>query len=88
MPRFYFDLFVGSASNCDEAGHEIGSLEAAEIEARRSAGELARKRLLTVQSGTSEDIRIEVKDLLRKPVLTVSVSIQVERAGLMPPFNL
>ena len=88
MPRFYFDLFVGSASNCDEAGYEIGSMKAAEIEARRSAGELARERLLTVQSGSPEDIRIEVKELLRKPVLTVTVSIQIERAGLMPSFDL
>ena len=88
MPRFYFDLFVGSASNSDVASYEIDSLEAAEIEARRSAGELARERLLTVQSGISEDIRIEVKDLLRQPVLTVTVSIQVEPARLMPSFDL
>jgi hypothetical protein len=88
MPRFYFDLLVGSASNCDEAGYEIGSMEAAEIEARRSAGELARERLLTVQSGTSEDIRIEVKDLLRQPVFTVTVSIQVERTELISSFDV
>ena len=87
MPHFYFDLFVGSASNCDEAGDEIGSMEAAEIEARRSAGKLARERLLTVQSGTHEDIRIEVKDLRRQPVLTVRVSLQVERAEPMPSFD-
>ena len=88
MPHFYFDLFVGSASNCDEAGYEIGSIEAAEIEARRSAGKLARERLLTMQRGTSEDIRIEVKDLRRQPVLTVRVSLQVERAKPMPSFDL
>jgi hypothetical protein len=88
MPYFYFDLFVGSASNCDEASYEIGSIEAAEIEARRSAGELARDRLLAVQSGTSDDIRVEVKDELRQPVVAVTVSIQVERAGLMPSFDL
>jgi hypothetical protein len=88
MPRFYFDLFVGSASNHDEVGSEIDSLHVAEIEARRSAGELARERLLQLQSTTSEDIRIEVKDELRQPVLTVTVSIQVERAGLMRLFDL
>ena len=75
MPHFYFDLFVGSASNCDEASYEISSIEAAEIEARRSAGELARELFLTVRSGTSEDIRIVVKDDLRQPVVAVTVSI-------------
>jgi hypothetical protein len=88
MPHFYFDLFVGSVSNCDEASYEISSIEAAEIEARRSAGELARELLLAVRSGTSEDIRIEVKDDLRQPVVAVTVSIQVERVGLMPLFDL
>ena len=88
MPRFYFDLFVGSASNHDEVGSEIDSLHMAEIEARRSAGELARERLLQLQSATSEDIRVEVKDELRQSVLSVTVAIQVERARLMPLFDL
>jgi len=88
MPHFYFDLFVGSAFNRDEVGSEIDSLHVAEIEARRSAGQLTRQRLLAVQSETSEDIRIEVKDEHRQPVLTVTVSIQVERAGLMPLSDL
>ena len=84
MPRFYFDVFIGSASSHDEAGYDIDSLHAAEIEALRSAVELTRDRLVQLQSATSEDIRVEVKDEHRQPVLTVTVSIQVERAGLMP----
>ena len=78
MPRFYFDVSIGSASSHDEAGYEIDSLHAAEIEARRSAVELTRDRLVRSQSATSEDIRVEVKDEHRQPVLTVTVSIQVD----------
>jgi hypothetical protein len=66
-----------------EAGYEIGSLEAVETEARRSAGRLAAERLLTMQSGIPEEIRIEVTNELRQPVFTVTVAIQVERVGLM-----
>jgi hypothetical protein len=85
MPRFYFDLSLDGSTNRDEVGHEIDSLDVAEIEARRSAGELTQDRLFQLQSAISENIRIEVKDEHRQPVLTVMVSIQVERAGLMPP---
>jgi hypothetical protein len=84
MPRFYFDLFLGAFTNSDEVGSEIDSLHVAETEAKRSVGELTRDRLFQSQSATSEDIRVEVKDEHRQPVLTVTVSIQVERAGLMP----
>ena len=85
MPRFYLDLFLGSASNLDEEGHEIGSLLAAEIEALRTAGELARDRLFIMREAVPEDIRVEVRNELRQPVLTVTVSIRVDRAGRMLP---
>ena len=88
MPRFYFDLSLGAVTNRYKVGSEIDSLHMAEIEARRSAGELTRDRLLQLQSTTSEDIRVEVKDELRQSVLTVTVAIQVERARLMPSFDL
>jgi hypothetical protein len=88
MPRFYFDLCLGGFTNRDEVGHEIDSLDVAEIEAKRSAGELTRDRLLQLQSAISENIRIEVKDEHRQPVLTVTVSIQVERAGLVPQCDM
>ena len=88
MPRFYFDLTMDASTSRDEVGYEIDSLHAAEIEARRSAGELARDRLFQLQSATSEDIRVEVKDEQRQPVLTVTVSIHVERVRLTPPRGL
>ena len=88
MPRFYFDLVLGAFTNRDEVGYEIDSLHTAEIEAWRTAGELTRDRLLKMQSATPDDIRIEVTDEQRQPVLTVTVSIQVERARLMPPLRM
>jgi hypothetical protein len=50
----------------------------------RTAADLTRDRLLKMQSATSDDIRIEVRGEDRQPVLTVTVLVQVERAGLMP----
>ena len=86
MPRFYFDLSMGASTNRDEVGSEVDNLHMAEIDARRTAGELTRDRLLLWQGATSEDVRVEVKDEQRQPVFTVTVSVQIERAGLRPPY--
>jgi hypothetical protein len=86
MPRFYFDFSMGASTNRDEVGSEVDSLHMAEIDARRTAGELTRDRLLLWQGATSEDVRVEVKDEQRQPVFTVTVSVQIERAGLRPPY--
>src|SRR5829696_5995165 len=88
MPRFYFDLVLGAFTNRDEVGSEIESLYMPEIDARRTVGELTRDRLILWQGATSEDIRVEVKDEQRQPVFTVTVSIQIERAGLTPPYSM
>jgi hypothetical protein len=82
--RFYFDLFLGSDFNRDEVGSEIDSLHTAEIAALRTAADLTRDRLLKMQSAASDRIRIVVTDEHRQAVLTVMVSVQVERTGLMP----
>jgi hypothetical protein len=84
MARFYFDLFLGLDFSRDEIGSEVGSLRAAEVDVMRTAADLTRDRLLKMQSATSDDIRIEVRDEDQQPVLTVTVLVQVERAGLMP----
>jgi hypothetical protein len=84
MARYYFDLFLGAFMNRDEVGSEIGSLHVADIEARRTAGELTRDRLIQLQNAASEKIRVEVRDEHRQTVLAVTVSIQVERAPLTP----
>ena len=88
MPRFYFDLSLDAFTSRDEVGSEIDNLHVAELEARRTAGELARDRLFLWQGATSEDIRVEVKDEQRQPVLTVTVSIQVEWAALIPAYAM
>ena len=82
MPRFYFDLSLSAFTNRDEVGYEIDSLHAVEIEVLRTAAELTRDRLLKMQSAAPDDIQVEVTDEQRQPVLTVTVSIRVERAGL------
>jgi hypothetical protein len=84
MARFYFDLFLGSDFSRDEVGSEVGSLRAAEIEVMRTAADLTRDRLLRMQSAAPDAIRIEMRDEHRQPVLTVTISVQVERTGLMP----
>ena len=88
MPRFYFDLSLGASTSRDEGGSEIDRLHVAEIEARRSASELTRDRLLQVRSATSEAVRVEVTDEQRQPVLTVTVSIQVDHEALMLPLRM
>jgi hypothetical protein len=87
MSRFYFDLFLGSDFSRDEVGSEVGSLRAAEIEVMRTAADLTRDRLLRMQSAAPDAIRIEMTDERRQPVLTVTVSVQVERAGPMPDMD-
>jgi hypothetical protein len=50
----------------------------------RIVADLMRDRLLRMQSATPDDIRIKMTNENRQPVLTVTVSVQVERAGLIP----
>jgi hypothetical protein len=87
MPRFHFDLFMGSHVNLDEEGHEVASLQAAEIQAMRTAGELARDRLNMVRDANSEDIRVELRNEHQQPVLTVMVSIRIQRADESPDIT-
>jgi hypothetical protein len=56
----------------------------AETEARRTAGELTRDRLVQLENATSEEVRVEVRDESRHTVLAVTVSIQVERIAAPP----
>ena len=85
MPRFYFDLFLGSHSNIDEEGHELVRRRTAEFEAIRTAGELTRDRLCTLRDAIPEEIRIEGRNEHQGPVLTVTVSTRVDRADAVQP---
>lgn len=80
MPRFYFDIFFGSDAHLDADGHEIGSPRAAEIIAKRAAGQIALERLLHLPNEVPESIQVEVKDEHRRPIVMVTVSIQIDQA--------
>jgi hypothetical protein len=80
MPRFYFDVREGSRFMPDDDGLEFDGLDRAEREAAKAAGEIGRDRL---PSGDAREITIEVRNEHCQRVLTVSVSMNVER--VVPP---
>jgi hypothetical protein len=75
MPRFYFDTRTDNSLVQDEDGLEFPTVEAARREAARAAAAMAREEL---PEGTARAIRIEVRDENRRPVLSVTVSLEVE----------
>ncbi|WP_230532402.1 DUF6894 family protein [Microvirga roseola] len=81
MPRFYFDVREGARLTPDEDGLEFDSLDAAEHEAACTAAEIGRDRLPT---GGSREITVEVKNEHRQRVLTITVSMQVDRVEPPP----
>jgi hypothetical protein len=83
MPRFYFDVREGGRFAPDEEGTDFDSLDAAEHEAVCAAAEIGRDRL---PKGDSREVTIEVRNEHRQRVLTITVSMQVERVE--PPPQL
>lgn len=81
MPRFYFDVREGARFTPDDNGLEFDSLDAAEYEAAVSAAEIGRDRL---PKGDARDITIEVKNEHQQRVLTVKVSIEIDRVEPSP----
>jgi hypothetical protein len=84
MPRFYFDVREGGRFAPDEEGADFDSLDAAEHEAVCAAAEIGRDRL---PKGDSREVTIEVRNEHRQRVLTITVSMQIERVEppLLPP---
>jgi len=80
MPRFYFDLREDGTYSPDDEGLEFPNLDAAEREAATAAACIARDRL---PNGKSREIVMEVRDGDRQQLLTVTVSLHVERGS--PP---
>ncbi len=80
MPRFYFDVHEGARFIPDDEGLELADLDRAEREAAKAVAEIGRDRL---PSGEARDIGIEVRDEHRQRVLTITVSMHVER--VFPP---
>ncbi len=80
MSRFYFDVREGARFVPDELGLEFDSLEAAEREAATAAAEIGRDRL---PKGDAREVTVELKNEHRQRVLTVTVSLEIDR--VQPP---
>jgi hypothetical protein len=76
MPRFYFDIRESSKFTPDPDGVECEDVEAAEREATLSAAEIGRDSFCHTDD---KDVRIEVRNEHSQRVLTVTVSIRVDR---------
>lgn len=74
--RFYFDVREGSQFTSDDVGLEFDSLDAVEREAALAAAEIGRDQL---PKGRVRDVTVEVRDDHQQRVLTVVVSMWVER---------
>jgi hypothetical protein len=81
MPRFYFDVREGAIFIPDEEGLEFASLDAAEHEAACTAAEIGRDRLPT---GDAREVTVEVRHEHRQRVLTIKVSMEVDRVEPSP----
>ena len=79
MPRFYFDVSEGDSFSCDDEGHQLESVNAAEYEAIRAAAEIGRYRL---PKRLSPELCVRVRDAHGQPVLTVAVSMMVRRMDM------
>ena len=79
--RFYFDVREGSRFLPDDEGLEFPDLGAAEREAAIAAAEIGRDWL---PRGDAREIVIEVRNEHGRRVLTVTVSMHVERVHPSP----
>jgi hypothetical protein len=80
VPRFYFDVREGMRFVPDTVGLEFDSLDAAERAAAETAAEIGRELL---PKGDAREITVEVRNEHRQRVLTITVSMQIER--MEPP---
>jgi hypothetical protein len=81
LRRFYFDVLDGDGSTRDDEGLELESLDAAEYMAAQAAAEIGRDRL---PKSDAREVSITVRDEHGKPVLTVTVAMNVRRLDLAP----
>ena len=81
MPRFFFDVREGTRFAPDEDGLEFPDLNAAEREAAESAAAIGRDLL---PKGDAREVTIEVKNEHHQRVLTVMVSMHIERVAPYP----
>lgn len=76
MPRFYFDVREGSNFVPDDEGLEFDGMDHAEREAAIAAAEIGRDRL---PNGDARTVTVEVRNEPRQRVLTIMVSMSVDR---------
>jgi hypothetical protein len=81
VPRFYFDVREGTRFIPDETGLEFESLDAAELEAASAAAEIGRDQL---PKGDARAVTVELRNEHRQRVLTVTVSMEIERVDPEP----
>jgi hypothetical protein len=76
MSRYYFDVREGEKFTPDDLGLEIASLDATKHEAACAAAEIERDRL---PKGDAREVTVEVKNEHHQRVLTIKVSMEVDR---------
>ena|SRR5215207_2810295 len=74
--RFFFDVREGSRITSDDEGLEFDGVDEAEREAAKAAAEIGRDRL---PKGDAREVAIEVRNEQGQRVLTVTVSMHVDR---------
>ncbi len=84
MPCFYFDVRDGVSFTPDEVGREFDSLETAERAAAKAAAEIGRDQL---PNGDARKVTVEVRNEQGQWVLTVAVTLEVQRVEPPPPHT-
>ncbi len=81
MPLFHFDLREGQRFIPDKEGIDCPDLDAAEREAAEVAADFGRDLL---PGGKTRAVSIEVRNEHGRRVLTVTVSLHIDRMELSP----
>ncbi len=81
MPRFDFDVREGCRFDPDDDGLEFPDLNTAEREAAEAAAEIGRDRL---PRGDTREVVVEVRNEHGQRVVTVEVSLRINRVAPPP----
>ena len=76
MPRYYFDVRVGDNFTEDREGLEFAGIEAAQDEAVRALGEMAKDAL---PGAVEREMAVEVRDERKQPLLRADLSFYMRR---------
>ncbi len=81
MPRYYFDVRDGPRFIPDDEGLEFDDLDVTERKAAEAAAQIGRDHL---PKGGDREVTIEVRDEHSQRVLTVTVSMHIDRVESPP----